>query len=177
MLELVQQEHRVRVQSVNYEEYLYRKKYRYSETTIQTPVHQYSTDRNGTTSGSPLSTLFRLSLAHLSNHLLIRPLPASLPTLTVAIILPHSKLSAKQLSSVKLECSEYGTPYSVCFHVELRMGLMDVERNVRRCCLARSECRAGVMLMFSSEPAGGAYVHPVGRKASARLKWPLNWAR
>jgi hypothetical protein len=58
----------------------------------------------------------------LATHFAILPLEFSLPTLTVAIILPQLKDIAKQVSSKNEECSEYGTGKSCIDGVEFRAG-------------------------------------------------------
>lgn len=63
------------------------------------------------------SPVFLLSANHLSTHFFIVSLLFALPTLTVGIT--FSILSAQQniVSSLKLECSEYGTPKQLAFFV------------------------------------------------------------
>jgi len=103
---------------------------------------------------SPLSSLLLISLDHLSNHLVIFPRPDSVPTFTVATILSHRVLNAKQVSSRNDECSEYGTPYNMCLDVELRMGVRDEGRKLLDCMRVMRGASAGRV----SVPAGGEYL-------------------
>lgn len=63
------------------------------------------------------SPVFLLSANHLSTHFFIVSLLFALPTLTVGIT--FSILNAQQniVNSLKLECSEYGTPKQLAFFV------------------------------------------------------------
>lgn len=90
------------------------------------------------------------------------------------MIRAQSRLSAKHVSSVKLECSLYGTPYIRCLDVLPLIGISEDAVKTRACCLAISGAIGGNV---TSVPAGGAYVQPVGRKATVRVKNPLNVAK
>lgn len=65
----------------------------------------------------------------------------------------QSRLRAKQVSSVKLECSLYGTPYIKCFGVLVRIGISEDAVNTRACCLAIRGAMGGNV---TSAPAGEA---------------------
>ena len=81
----------------------------------------------------PPFPLFFLSASHLSTHLPIFPLEFSLPTLTVAIILPQSNDIAKHVNSKNELCSEYGTPYICSVDVEFFIGLRFAYVNDNAC--------------------------------------------
>lgn len=125
-----------------------------------------------------------LPLPSETHHFFIFIRLRSEPTLTVAMILGvPGTLREKQVSSKKLECSEYGMP-GVSFHArpelhatlaspnimnwrELpRMVRSDTSLNPRAWSRWMTKLTSGSVLV----PAGDRYVHPVGRKASTRSK-------
>jgi hypothetical protein len=104
----------------------------YTDWSIE--LHSYPYPYQSPLTSTTPALLFLLSAAHFSIQALILVLLAALPTFTVGTIFPIRSPHANSVSSLKLLCSEYGTPKHAARRVLPRCGTRSAEEKEERQC-------------------------------------------